>query len=148
MNSLLFIIALLGFPFSTAEQGADHRDGQDITPALEEVQKTLTYYRAWLDSYEVTNVVKGTNHAARATVLIDTYLKDYVHGQPAKNEPVGIRGIRSLLLKQMRIHVDLLSTSVPAGIVNYESDVIDILEEQLNLLEQTLREFERHQTDS
>ncbi len=130
--------------FLSAEQADDN-----FKPLLNEVAQTLAHYRAWLESPAVLNVVKGTNHAARATVLIDAQLLEYARDLPIEGNVerrVGLRGIRSLLLKQMRIHVDMLSTTVPAGIVVYDSEVENALEEQLNLLEETMKEFERHQS--
>ncbi len=122
----------------------------NVKPILLEVEQALVHYRAWLDSPAFASVVKGTNHAARATMLIDAYLLSYkkqMHEQVPQDGRVGLHGIRALLLKQMRIHVDLLSTNVPVGIVTYDSAVENAVEEQLDLLEQTLREFERHQSE-
>ena len=121
----------------------------EFEAVIDEIEQTLFHYRAWLESPAVLSVVKGTNHAARATVLIDSYLDAYARDMPEQESSerrIGIRSIRSVLLKQMRIHVDLLSTSVPAGIIEYNSSIENVLEEQLDLLEKTLREFERHQS--
>lgn len=148
--SLLSAVVFLSAPVFFAPQNELHTDAEQNSAEtiLQEVELTLSHYRTWLLSPEVINVVKGTNHAARATVLIDAYLESHARNgavQAARDGRVGIHGIRALLMKQMRIHVDLLSTNVPVGIVSYDSQVENAVEEQLNLLEQTLREFERHQ---
>lgn len=125
---------------------AGHKSAATLPPGiddiLKEVEQTVTHYRAWLDKPVYTNVIKGTNHAARAVVMIDVYMEDAENLAPG-DQRVGVAGIRKVLLKQMRIHTELLSTSVPLGIVAYDSGVEQAVEEQLDLLEQTLKEFER-----
>ena len=143
----LLVVAII---FTTTGLFAGARQIDDnAKPIIQEVEQTLMHYRSWLESPAFVSVVKGTNHAARATMMIDNYLRELSekgHEQAGRDGRVGIHGIRALLMKQMRIHVDLLSTTVPVGIVSYDSDVENAVEEQLNLLEQTLREFERHQS--
>ena len=135
---------------STLALSVPIRQAEDkFEPMVHEIEQTLFHYKAWLNSPAVLNVVKGTNHAARATILIDFHLDEYARDMPEQEESerrIGVRSIQTLLLKQMRIHVDLLSTSVPAGIVVYNSSVENGVEEQLVLLEKSLREFERHQS--
>ncbi len=114
----------------------------EVDEILEEVEQTLVHYRAWLDKPIYTNVIKGTNHAARAGVMIVLYLRGQEDVDQAVQR-VGVQGIRKVLLKQMLIHVELLSTSVPIGIVEYDTDVESAVEEQIELLEQTLIEFDR-----
>lgn len=146
---LLAITPAISSAFTPAPLLQMEQVEDNFEPLLNEVAQTLAHYRAWLESPAILNVVKGTNHAARATVLIDAHLQEYARDMPIEGNVerrVGLRGIRSLLLKQMRIHVDMLSTTVPAGIVVYDSEVENALEEQLNLLQETMKEFERHQS--
>ena len=79
-------------------------------------------------------------------LLIDQYLDSYRDELVAVQDTrhIGLKGIRKVLLKQMRTHLELLSTTVPEGIASYDRTMSQSLEEQLDLLEQTLREFERH----
>lgn len=145
MKGLFLISLFFGFVFNTPNQPADD---DIVKPMLHEVEQTLVHYRAWLTSPATKNVIQGTNHAARATAFIDAYLAQQsqkVTGLDRPVESVGLHEIQKVLLRQIRIHVDLLSTNVPIGIVEYNSDVENAVEEQLKLLEQTLREFERHQ---
>ncbi len=114
----------------------------EVEEILEEIEQTLVHYRAWLEKPVYTNVIKGTNHAARAGVMITLYLRDQENREPS-DQRVGVHGIRKVLLKQMLIHVELLSTSVPIGIVEYDTDVESAVEEQIELLDQTLLEFDR-----
>ena len=150
LSTLLSSALILGALLSTLALSLPAQQTENtFEPLVDEIEQTLIHYRAWLDSPAILSVVKGTNHAARATVLIDGYLDEYARDMPepeGNERRVGIRGIRSLLLKQMRIHVDMLSTNVPAGIVEYNSSIESALEEQLDLLEKTLHEFERHQS--
>ena len=136
-------IVLTGFSGPSVD-----RSDRVIDQLVDEVNQVLVHYRAWLESPAVLHVVKGTNHAARATVLIDQELNRLAQmnvEEAGGEQRVGLKSIQSVLLKQMRIHVDMLSTNVPVGIVSYDVDVENAVEEQLDLLEQTLREFERHQ---
>lgn len=126
-------------------------DDDNFESLIQEVEQTLQHYKQWIQVPQVTAVLKGTNHAARATALIDGYLDVYAEDMPQEGPRVGLRAIRAVLLKQMRIHVDMLSTNVPAGLVTefdgHKRTVIEnALAEQLNLLEQSLDEFKRHQT--
>lgn len=123
----------------------------NFEPLIHEVEQTLQHYKRWMNVPQVTAVLKGTNHAARATALIDGYLDVYAEDMPQEGPRVGLRAIRAVLLKQMRIHVDMLSTNVPAELVTEFNEgrrtvIENALAEQLHLLEQSLQEFKRHQT--
>ena len=144
MKSFFFLIITLAL---SVPASANHVD-DDIKPALMEVEQVLDHYRNWLNTPAMKYVVKGTNHAARATLLIEQYLLSYGEAAlpPQPRERIGLKRIRSVLLKQMRLHVELLSTTVPEAIANYDSTVKETLAEQLDLLEKTLREFERYES--
>lgn len=137
---LFAVLFLIGSPVHGFAAGIP--PALNVEEILEEVEQTLVHYRAWLEKPVYTNVIKGTNHAARAGVMITLYLREQEDRDPA-DPRVGVQGIRKVLLKQMLIHVELLSTSVPIGIVEYDTDVESAVEEQIELLNQTLIEFDR-----
>ena len=140
-KTLAVLLLVVSFLFSPGRASAASLP-PGIDDILKEVEQTVAHYRAWLEKPVYTNVIKGTSHAARAVVMIDIYLEDAEH-PVAGNQRVGAAGIRKVLLKQMRIHTEMLSTNVPLGIATYDSGIEEAVEEQLDLLEQTLKEFER-----
>lgn len=140
-KTLAVILFVVSFLFMAGRASAASLP-PGINDILKEVKQTVVHYRAWLEKPVYTNVIKGTSHAARAVVMIDIYLEDVDH-PAAGDQRVGVAGIRKVLLQQMRIHTELLSTTVPLGIVAYDSGIEEAVEEQLDLLEQTLKEFER-----
>ncbi len=147
MATFLALLLTTSLAFATPVQTPD----DNFEPLIQEVEQTLVHYKRWMNVPQVTAVLKGTNHAARATALIDGYLDVYASDMPQEGPRVGLRAIRAVLLKQMRIHVDMLSTSVPAELVTeFENErrttIENALAEQLHLLEQSLQEFKRHQT--
>ncbi|MEM8483897.1 MAG: hypothetical protein AAF564_00025 [Bacteroidota bacterium] len=147
MHTLLTLVLATSLALATPAQTPE----DNFEPLIQEVEQTLQHYKRWMNVPQVTTVLKGTNHAARATALIDGHLDVYAEDMPQEGPRVGLRAIRAVLLKQMRIHVDMLSTYVPAELVTeFDGDrraAIEIaLAEQLNLLEQSLQEFKRHQT--
>ncbi len=147
MYTLLTLALATSLAFATPTQTPD----DNFEPLIQEVEQTLRHYKRWMEVPQVTTVLQGTNHAARATALIDGYLAVYAADMPQEGPRVGLRAIRAVLLKQMRIHVDMLSTNVPAELVTEFNEqrrtaIENALAEQLILLEQSLHEFKRHQT--